>query len=58
VVGGGFVESVEEVAIGVEGHLDRRVSQTGLDDLRVLALGNEKRSVRVPEIVEAKRFAD
>jgi hypothetical protein len=33
------------------GLLDRRVSESELDDFRVLALGDEYRCVRVPEVV-------
>jgi len=55
---GSLVESFEKVPIRVKGDLDRRVSQSELDDLRVLALGDEYGCVRVPKVVEPERLTD
>ena len=38
--------------------LDRRLAEPLLDDLRVLSLGDEKRCVRVAEVVERARITD
>jgi len=35
------VEPVHEVAVAIDGHLDRRVTETGLDGLGVLAGGDQ-----------------
>lgn len=53
-----LVETVEQMPIRVQGHLDRGVAKASLDDLWVLALGNQKRSMGVPEIVSSERFTD
>jgi hypothetical protein len=47
-VGGGLIEAVEEVPVGVERGFDRGVSQPLLDDLRVLTLGDQERPIPPP----------
>lgn len=42
-VGGGEIEAGEEVAVGAEGGLDRRVPEAGLDDAGVHAGGDSER---------------
>jgi hypothetical protein len=42
----------EEVAIGVQGDVDRSVAELGLEELRVRARRDRERSVGVAEVVE------
>src|SRR6266566_2007729 len=42
-----------QVAVAVEGDLDGRVPELLADVLRVLALGDQERGERVPQVVEA-----
>ena len=35
-----LIEALKQVPIAVESHVDRRMSEAGLDDLGVLALGD------------------
>jgi len=57
-VGGGLVEAVEQVPVGVERRLDRGMAEALLDDLWMLALGDEQRGVGMPQIVEGAGLPD
>ncbi len=48
---GSFVEAVHEVAIAVDGDLDRGVAESGLDSLGVFAFCDEPCGVGVTQIV-------
>ena len=50
-LGGSLVDTLKQVPVGVQGDLNRRVSQAELDHFRVFALGDEYGCMRVPEIV-------
>ena len=52
----GLVEAFKEVAVAVEGNLDRRMPEPGLDDLWVLTLGDEHGDMGVAKIVESQRL--
>jgi hypothetical protein len=49
------VERGEQVAVGVQRRRDRRVTQPGLDRLRVRALGDRERCGGVAQVVERRR---
>ena len=51
-IGGGLVESFEEMSVGVESGPDRRVSEAVLDHFRVFALGNQQGNVGVSQVME------
>ena len=52
---GGLRQAFEPVAVGVEGGLDRRVPEPLLNDLGMLAVGDQEGSVGVAQIMEAAR---
>src|SRR5438128_930709 len=53
----GLVELGEEVAVPVEGHVDRPVRHPGLDGLWVGALGDGQGDAGVPEVMKSTRHA-
>ena len=55
---GGLVETLEEMPVRVESHLDRRVSEPELDHLGVLALGDQHGGMRMSQVVKPERLAD
>ena len=55
-LGGGLIEALEKVSVGVESGPNRSMSEALLDYLRVLALGDQEGDVRVPQVVEAARL--
>ena len=55
-VSGSLIEAIEEVAVGVQGGLDRGVTESPVDDLWVLSMSNEKCCVGVAEIMKRARL--
>ncbi len=47
-----LIEALKQVPIAVESHVDRRMSEAGLDDLGVLALGDQQGNVGVAQVME------
>jgi len=56
--GGLMVKVVHEVPVAVDGDLDRRVVEPGLDRLWVFAFSDEPGGVRVTQVVDPARFRD
>ena len=56
-LGDGLVQFGEQVAVSVEGHVDRRVTHPRLDRLGVGTGRNGKCHTRVPQVVESARHS-
>ena len=53
-----LIETLKQVSVGIQGDLNRGMSEPQLDDFRMLPLGDEYRGVRVPEIVKPEWLTD
>ena len=52
------IKSIHQVPIAVHSYLDRTVSQTGLNRLRMLPIGDQPCGVSMTQVVNAERWAD
>ena len=51
-LGDRLIEFREQVAIAIQRHVDRRMTHSRLDCLRMRASGDGERDTRVPKVVE------
>ncbi|HZY30262.1 MAG TPA: hypothetical protein VFF86_01340 [Candidatus Methylomirabilis sp.] len=56
-VGGTVVESFHRVPVAVHCHLDRLMTELGLDGFGVLSGGDQPGGVSVPEMVDSARWS-
>jgi hypothetical protein len=54
----GLVETLEQVPVGIESDLNRGMPKPQLDYFGVLALSDEYRGVRMPEVMKPERLTD